>query len=261
MNEIKICHLYPDLLNLYGDRGNILCIKKRCEWRGINVKVDNISINDRFDASAYDIVFLGGGQDFEQDIIQDDLQKHKAGEIKNYINENRVMLCICGGYQILGKYYLTHERKEIKTLKILNYWTIAGEDRLIGNIVFELDFLKNNNENYKVLGFENHSGRTYLGKGIKPLGKVIKGYGNNDVDNTEGAMYRNVICSYSHGSLLPKNPMLADYVISNALKNKYSDFVSLSSIDDKLESLANASMLKKLTGRNNRYEKELRSKD
>jgi CobQ-like glutamine amidotransferase family enzyme len=252
MNELKICHLYPDLLNLYGDRGNIICIKKRCQWRGINVTVDNISINDKFDSEIYDIIFLGGGQDFEQDIIQKDLTEQKQSELRNCVEGNKVMLCVCGGYQILGKYYLTHEEKEIKTLDLMNFWTIAGEDRLIGNLIFEIDFIEKDNKPYNVVGFENHSGRTFLGKNIRPLGKVLKGYGNNGSDNMEGAMYKNVICTYSHGSLLPKNPQLADYIISNAFKNKYKDFVSLNPIDDRFENIANNAMVNKLLGKSDK---------
>ncbi len=246
MYELNICHLYPDLLNLYGDRGNIIALKKRAQWRGINVNISNVTIGDRFDASEHDIIYLGGGQDFEQKILQEDLLNEKASEIRNGIENDRVFLCICGGYQLLGKYYKTCDGKEIEFLGALDLWTIAHEDRMIGNIVFECDFLKSETCDGKIVGFENHSGRTYLGPGVKPLGKVLKGNGNNGEDKSEGAVYRNVFCSYSHGSLLPKNPALTDYLLNLALKQKYKDFTFLAPLDDHLEELAHNSMIKRI---------------
>ncbi|MCX7922350.1 MAG: type 1 glutamine amidotransferase [Clostridia bacterium] len=248
MYDISICHLYPDLLNLYGDRGNIIALKKRCEWRGINVNIDNITLGDAFDSERYDIIFLGGGQDYEQQIIQDDVLNIKGNEIKSAIENNKVFLCICGGYQLLGKYYKTWDGKEIEFLGALDLWTIGGEKRMIGNVVFECDFLKSDNFDGKIVGFENHSGRTYLGPELKPLGKVIKGYGNNGEDMYEGAIYKNVYCSYSHGSLLPKNPALTDHLITLALKQKYKDFVSLQPLNDDFEELARNSMIKRVVG-------------
>lgn len=246
MYEINICHLYPDLLNLYGDRGNIIALKKRAEWRGINVDVSNISLGDEFAPEKYDIIFLGGGQDYEQEIIQDDLIKNKGTKIKNAIENNKVFLCICGGYQLLGKYYKTWDGREIEFLGALNLWTIGGKRRMIGNMVFECDFLISGQCDGKVVGFENHSGRTFLGNGVKPLGRVIKGYGNNGEDRYEGAVYKNVYCSYSHGSLLPKNPALTDHLLNLALNQKYSDFVSLKLLNDDLEKLAHDTMIARL---------------
>jgi len=246
MYTINLCHLYPDLLNLYGDRGNIISLSKRCEWRGINIVVHNLSLGDTFSAEQYDIVFLGGGQDYEQEIIQDDLLKSKGNEIRNAIENDKVFLTICGGYQLLGKYYKTWDGKEIEFLGALDLWTIGGKKRMIGNIVFECDFLKSENCDGQIVGFENHSGRTYLGAGVKPLGKVIKGYGNNGEDSFEGATYKNVFCSYSHGSLLPKNPFLSDHLIELALKKKYKDFVSLHPLNNSIENLAHNSMLNRI---------------
>lgn len=247
MYELNICHLYPDLLNLYGDRGNIIALKKRCEWRGIKVEVSTTTLGDSFIPENHDIVFLGGGQDYEQEIIQDDVIKKKGNEIKNAIEHNKTFLCICGGYQLLGKYYKTWEGREIEFLGALDLWTIGGKKRMIGNIVFECDFLKSSEFDGKVVGFENHSGRTHLGPSIKPLGKVLKGNGNNGEDGFEGAIYKNVFCSYSHGSLLPKNPMMADHLISIALKQKYSDFVSLQPLDDAFEEAARTSMAARMS--------------
>ncbi|MCX7746774.1 MAG: glutamine amidotransferase [Clostridia bacterium] len=248
MIEINICHLYPDLLNLYGDRGNVITLVKRAQWRGITVNVSHVSLGESFDSEKYDIVFLGGGQDYEQEIIQDDVLKSKGNEIKNAIQNHKVFLCICGGYQLLGKYYKTWDGKEIEFLGALDLWTIGGKERMIGNIVFECDFLKSESSDGRIVGFENHSGRTYLGPSVKPLGKVVKGYGNNGEDFGEGAIYNNVFCSYSHGSLLPKNPSLADHILTVALKQKYSDFASLEPLNDDFENIAHSTMIKRVMG-------------
>lgn len=245
MLELKICHLYPDLLNTYGDRGNILALKQRALWHDIDVSISNITIGDNYDASEHDIVFLGGGQDYEQEIIQNDVLSQKGNEIKNAINQNKVFLCICGGYQLMGKYYKTWDGKEIEFLDALDLWTIGGKERMIGNIVFESDAVLENGNPLKIVGFENHSGRTYLGEGIKPLGKVLAGNGNNGEDGYEGAVYKNVYCSYSHGSLLPKNPLLTDHLLTLALKEKYPDFPGLCKLEDTFENLARESLIKR----------------
>ncbi len=248
MYTLNICHLYPDLLNLYGDRGNILALLKRAQWRGIDVNISNISLGDDFQPENYDIIFLGGGQDYEQEILQQDVLKKKGPEIINAIKNDKVFLCICGGYQLMGNYYKTWDGKEINYLGAIDLWTIGGKKRMIGNTAYEFDFLKSDSCDGRIVGFENHSGRTYLGEGVKPLGKVIKGNGNNGEDQTEGAIYKNVFCTYSHGSILPKNPTFTDHLLTIALKQKYSDFVSLMSLDDEFELLAHSSMLKRITG-------------
>jgi len=248
MYELNICHLYPDLLNLYGDRGNIIAISKRSQWRGIQVTVSDISMGDAFDAEKYDIIFLGGGQDYEQEIIQDDLLNQKGNEIRNAIENDKIFLAICGGYQLLGNYYKTWDGKEIEFLKALDLWTVGGKKRMIGNFCFECEFLKSDGFDGKIVGFENHSGRTYLGPSVKPLGKIVKGYGNNGEDGFEGAIYKNVYCSYSHGSLLPKNPRLTDHLISLALKQKYKDFDFLQKLDDEFEELARKTMIQRIVG-------------
>jgi len=244
--ELNICHLYPDLLNLYGDRGNIIALGRRAQWRGITANIIDITLGEPFAPENYDVIFLGGGQDYEQEIIQNDLLKQKGSEIRNAIENDKVFLCICGGYQLLGKYYKTWDGKEIEFLGALNLWTVGGKKRMIGNMVFECDFLMSDSFDGRVVGFENHSGRTYLGPEVKPLGKVVKGYGNNGEDGFEGAVYKNVYCSYSHGSLLPKNPALTDHLISTALKQKYRDFVSLQRLNDDLEESARKAMISRL---------------
>ncbi len=246
MFDLNICHLYPDLLNTYGDRGNMLAMQRRAQWHNINVNITNITIDDIFDSSAFDIVFLGGGQDYEQEIIQKDLLDQKGSEIKNAISGMKVFLCICGGYQLMGKYYKTWDGKEIEFLGALDLWTVGGEERMIGNIVFESDLISDNGKPLKIVGFENHSGKTYLGGDIRPLGKVLYGNGNNGTDGFEGAIYNNVYCSYSHGSLLPKNPLLTDHLLSLALKQKYDDFDGLGKLDDTFENAARTTVIQRI---------------
>lgn len=214
---IRIAHLYPDMLNLYGDRGNIIVLKSRLKARGIDCTVDNITMGKNFNADDYDMLFIGGGQDFEQDVLLDDLKKGKDVQISKAIHGGTVVLAICGGYQMLGKYYQTYDGKKLEYLGALDFYTVGKEERMIGNYAFRTK------EGIEVAGFENHSGRTYLGKGLEPLGKVIKGYGNNGEDGTEGVRFKNTFATYSHGPVLPKNSQFADLLISAAVKNKYGE--------------------------------------
>lgn len=226
--EINICHLYPDLLNVYGDIGNILILKYRAEKRGIKVNIINLSLGDSFEKDKYDIVFFGGGQDFEQSIVSKDLMDNKRDAIRAYIEDNGVFLAICGGYQLLGKYYTTPAGEKLEGLSILDIYTEAGSKRFIGNtIVFNAEY----NETY--VGFENHSGRTYIGN-LPSLGEVKLGYGNNGEDKKEGCIYKNTFCTYFHGSLLSKNPELADRMLSLALTRRYGS-AELPTIDNELE--------------------------
>ena len=237
--ELNICHLYPDLLNVYGDLGNILILKHRAEARGINVNLINLSLNEPFIKENYDIVFFGGGQDYEQSIVSKDLIDHKKEAIKNYIEEDGVFLAICGGYQLLGKYYTTGNGEKLNGLDILNIYTEAGDTRFIGNTsIFNEEY----NETY--VGFENHSGRTYINN-LKPLGKCINGYGNNGSDGYEGCIYKNTFGTYFHGPILSKNPELADRLITLALSKKDSSF-SLKPLDDTLELKAKETIINML---------------
>ncbi|SKA83867.1 hypothetical protein SAMN05428976_10670 [Clostridium sp. USBA 49] len=227
--EINICHLYPDLLNVYGDLGNILILKYRLVQRGIQVNISNISIGDDFDPNKFDIVFFGGGQDYEQSIVSKDLMDKKASSISKYIESSKVFLSICGGYQLLGKYYTTPKGEKLQGLGILDIYTEGSNKRFIGNtVIYNEEF----NETY--VGFENHSGKTYIGN-LKPLGKVIAGYGNNGEDGFEGCIYKNTFCTYFHGPLLSKNPELADRLIIKALEKKYGSGLILEDLDDNFE--------------------------
>lgn len=241
--ELNICHLYPDLLNVYGDLGNILILKYRAEQRGIQVNIHDISLGDSFDSSKYDIAFFGGGQDYEQSIVSEDFSQNKKQGITEFIENEKVFLCICGGYQLLGKYYTTPDGEKLEGLGILDIYSEGGSTRFIGNtVIYNEEF----NETY--VGFENHSGRTYIGN-LKPLGKVLKGYGNNGEDGKEGCIYKNCFCSYFHGSLLSKNPEFADRLISTALRNKYGE-IELKPLDDSLELMAKEFIVRRETKNN-----------
>lgn len=236
--EINIIHLYPDLLNLYGDKGNIACMQKRLEWRGIKANVLQCTNKDsNIDLKSADIIFVGGGSDREQEIVCNKLLE-KKDEIKDYIEDNGVLIAVCGGYQLLGKYYQTSNTK-IEGLGILDIYTDAGETRLISNVVLKCDKFSQ-----PIVGFENHAGRTYIGD-CTPLGKVKFGNGNTGDSGYEGVLYKNVIATYLHGPLLPKNPQLCDYILTCALKRKYPEFQSLSPLDDKLENTANEYVVNK----------------
>lgn len=234
---IRIAHLYPDMLNLYGDRGNIIALTERMKARNIDVVTDQITMGKSFNSDDYDILFVGGGQDFEQDVLLDDLKKGKDLEIKRAIENSKVFLAICGGYQMLGKYYKTYDGKMLEYMGALDFYTEGKEERMIGNYAFKTK------EGIEVVGFENHSGRTYLGKNIEPLGKMIKGYGNNGEDGTEGVRYKNTFGTYSHGPVLPKNSQLADLLISKAVENKYGK-TDLAPLDDTLEIKAQQQVMK-----------------
>ena len=228
----SICHLYPDLLNLYGDRGNILTIKKRCEWRGIDVTVHNVGLGQAFEPDLYDLIFLGGGQDFEQSLILRDLVDNKGEAIRSAVESGKVFLCICGGYQMMGDYYLDQTGNKMDCLHAMPIHTIAGPVRLIGNVVARSNELAESGVDPILVGFENHSGRTYLGEGVKPLASIIQGFGNNAEDQYEGARYKNVYCTYMHGSFLPKNPKMADHIIKTAINHRTNEPVHLAHLDD-----------------------------
>uniref|UniRef100_A0A7C1J8E1 Lipid II isoglutaminyl synthase (glutamine-hydrolyzing) subunit GatD n=1 Tax=Ammonifex degensii TaxID=42838 RepID=A0A7C1J8E1_9THEO len=237
---LTVCHLYPDLLNLYGDRGNIIAFVRRASWRNIPVRLLRINLGEPVDFRAVDFLFLGGGSDREQSLIAADLLR-RAEALRTAIEEGLVVLAICGGYQLLGQYYRTLQGEEIPGLGILDFYTQAGKKRLIGNIAVEIEL-----EGKKIYacGFENHSGQTYLGA-LKPFGRVLRGYGNNGYDGSEGARYKNVFCSYLHGPLLPKNPALCDYLLRLALRRRGLDDW-LSPLDDTLERRACEVMLRRL---------------
>lgn len=239
--ELKLCHLYPDILNLYGDRGNVICMEHRLRWRGIDVTTTGVSIGEPLHAADYDLFFIGGGQDFEQEVLLGDLGGGKANEIKAAIADGKTFLAICGGYQMLGAYYKTWDGVQCDFIGALDLYTIGSKERMIGNFMFTCEELNGQT----VVGFENHSGKTYLGSGVRPMGKVLTGHGNNGEDGGEGARYNNVFATYSHGCLLPKNPVLCDHILTTALVQKYGT-AQLEPLDDTLEQNAHLYMKNRL---------------
>lgn len=243
--ELSICYLYPDALNLYGDRGNIICMRKRLAWRGIDCRVTELPIGEKASLAEHDIFFMGGGQDFEQEILLDDLFRNKAAEIKAAISDGKTFLCVCGGYQMLGHYYLTHTGAKLEFLGAVDLYTEGATERMIGNYTFAIDTPWGEST---VVGFENHSGRTWLGEGVAPLGKVLKGYGNNGRDGCEGLHYKNVFGTYCHGPALPKNPAFCDTILQSAIDRKYPG-ETLSPLENKFENTAHQAMMEKLLKR------------
>ncbi len=233
MKEIKLLYLYPDMLELYGDYGNIQVLKYRCEKRNINLIVDKYSIGmEEPNFKDYDIVFAGGGADNEQSILSEDLIKYKEN-IKEAVENKTFFLLICGAYQLFGKYYKGVEGDIIPGLEIFDYYTEALDDRrkrCIGNIITEANI---NGEKTKVIGFENHGGQTF--NVTTPFGKVLLGNGNKFEDSEEGFFIENVIATYLHGPLLSKNPKIADYIIKYCLGRKYNEEIILEELDDTLE--------------------------
>lgn len=229
--KLTIGYLYPDLMNIYGDTGNIIALKKRAEWRGIEVKIKNISLKEKVKKGECDIFFFGGGQDQQQELVAKDLAK-KGHIIKQEIERGVPLLAICGGYQLLGEYYKPFSGPRLPGVGLFPAYTVAGDKRMIGNIVIETMF-------GKLVGFENHSGQTFLTKNALPLGMVLSGFGNNGENQTEGCIYKNAVGCYMHGSLLPKNPKLADWLLQKALK------IELEPLDDSLELKAHQAAIRK----------------
>jgi CobQ-like glutamine amidotransferase family enzyme len=215
---LRIAHLYADEMNIYGDRGNILTLQKRAEWRGIPVEVAAVGRGSAPDLDGFDLLFWGGGQDRDQRLVFEDLSAHKADGIRAAVHRGAVVLAVCGGYQLLGEYYVTADGQKLPGLGLLDLHTIPGPRRNIGNVLVDAGGLGITPST--LVGFENHSGKTYLGSGLRPLGRVLRGTGNNGEDGTEGVAAGNVFGTYLHGSLLPKNPQLADLLLARALRRK-----------------------------------------
>lgn len=255
--KLIIGYLYHDLMNIYGDTGNIICLQKRALWRGIEVEVKKISVGDNIKKGEIDIFFFGGGQDQAQEQVAHDLvMSGKGNVIKSEVERGVPLLSICGGYQLLGEYYQPHQGSKLPGVGLFPTYTVAGNKRMIGNIVIETSTVyrlpstaevRSQKSDSLLVGFENHSGKTYLKKGAQSLGKVVKGFGNNGEDREEGCIYKNAIGTYMHGSLLPKNPQLVDWLLTKALEKKYKKHIELKSLDDKLENLAHHAAVKKFS--------------
>ncbi len=245
--SLKLAHLYASQMNVYGDRGNVIALRQRCAWRGIDLTVTAVEPGDEVDWPSFDLAFFGGGQDSSQTLIANDLLERQGPGLRAAIDDGLVLLAICGGYQLLGHYFLTHTGERLPGLGALDVYTVGGKQRLIGNIVVEANLgQEDEGPSVRLVGFENHSGRTYHGPGVRPLGRVLVGHGDNGEDGVGGAVYRNSFGCYLHGSLLPKNPQLTDHLISLALKRRYGPAAELPPLDATLELRAQQTMLERL---------------
>jgi len=252
MREFKLTigWLYPDLMSTYGDRGNIICLTKRCQWRGIEVEVKDITLETSIrELKNCDFIFMGGAQDRQQKLAGPDFLKNKGPVIKEMVERNIPALFVCAAYQFLGHYYKPYQGAKIPGASIFDLYTIHPGDqvkRLIGNVAAKLiqnSEFRIQNAVETIVGF---GGRTYLGSKMKPFAHVLRGFGNNGEDGYEGAIYKNAVGSYFHGPILPKNPHLADWFITRALENKYQKDIKLEPIDDTLEWQAHEFMLNRL---------------
>ena len=242
--KLRLAHLYPKLMNIYGDRGNILCLERRCRERGIAFEVKELELGDKLRPKDFDMVFIGGAQDREQRRVAEDLVKVKAKAVREAVDKGLALLAVCGGYQLLGRCYRTAEGEELAGVGAFAMWTEhpgPNARRFIGNVVVEW-------QGETLVGFENHGGRTYLEEGVEALGSVVTGFGNNGEDGREGAVCRNAYGTYLHGSLLPKNPRFADHLIEAALRRRHRD-LALAPLDDRVEEMAHAAALRLFTRR------------
>jgi lipid II isoglutaminyl synthase (glutamine-hydrolysing) len=230
---LRVCSLYPELMNIYADRGNLLLLRQRCAWRGIDFRLDAVNLGDRLDPAAHDMYYLGGGQDRDQRLCARDLVETKRDALHAAAARGAVIFAVCGGYQLLGDHYdLADER--LPGIGLVSARTVREPGpRLIGNAAIEVELA---GRRQVLAGFENHGGRTYLGEGQRPLGRVLRGHGNNGRDGAEGARAGSVIGTYLHGPLLPKNAWFADWLVATALRLE-----GLASLDDELERAAHAS--------------------
>jgi CobQ-like glutamine amidotransferase family enzyme len=228
--------LYPCKMNIYGDRGNVIALKQRASWRGLSPRVVEINIGDSIPGDI-DVFFFGGGQDEQQVAVSRDLQGAKGEAIKAAIENGAGMLAVCGGYQLLGHEYRPHATDPLPGIGLFDVVSVAGPERFIGNVVVESQW-------GDLVGFENHSGLTHLGSGQSPMGKVKVGRGNNGSDGTEGAIYRNAIGCYLHGSLLPKNPAVTDWLIESSLRRRDPNF-TLAPLSDSVEQAARSTAIER----------------
>jgi lipid II isoglutaminyl synthase (glutamine-hydrolysing) len=248
--QLTVHHLYADMMNLYGDRGNVISIRKRCEWRGISVEVVDVGLGEKIEPTGCDLFLFGGGQDREQALLAEDLAGSKGADLRAIVEDGGVVLGVCGGYQLMGHSYETPEGEKLPGVGIFDLHTEprkADEERLIGNVLARVEAPETGGTR-EIVGFENHGGRTYLGDGLQPLGEVVVGHGNNGTDGTEGARWLNAYGTYLHGSLLPKNPWLTDQLILNALR-RVDDGFELEPLDDATEREAFSSVARRVSGR------------
>jgi lipid II isoglutaminyl synthase (glutamine-hydrolysing) len=247
---IRICHLYPRLLSVAGDRGNLFAFVQRCDWRGIRYSVTEADVGEISGLAQADLILLHGGQDQEMIAAASDLAA-KSGPLREAIETDAVVLAVCAGYQLLGNYYQPPAGPRIEGVGVLDVVTESGPTRFIGHVAAECDL--GSGRGGQLTGFENHSGRSYLGSGVEPLGRVLAGAGNNGEDGTEGARYRQVYATYLHGPVLPKNPWLTDHLLASAIARRHPDFGPLAPLPDQTEEQAHGAALRLARRRFARY--------
>jgi len=241
MTDFTIAHMYQDLLNLYGDRGNLICLQQRMKWYGYDCIIKNIGLKEKIDYEQIDMIFMGGGSDREQGLVYRDLVG-RSDKLMQQIEDGLPFLGICGAYQLLGTSYIANEGQVMEGLGFFNFVTRGAQDRLIGNVLIKADI---DGQELSVVGFENHGGRTYFeDDALQPFGQVIKGYGNNGEDKQEGLKYKNLIGTYLHGPLLPKNPGIADYFLKTMASRQGIELKT--HLDDSIEQMAHEQVKKKL---------------
>lgn len=239
MAPLRLVHLYPDLMSVYGDRGNVLALARRAEWRGIELRVQELTLGDALDPEDVDLIFFGGGQDREQAVVSPDFLAQKGQAVCEAVEDGAALLSVCGGYQLLGRSYTTVDGQELPGAGLFDVRSVPGPKRHIGNVLVETEL---DGQRRTLVGFENHSGRTYLGPGMKALGRAVVGAGNNGEDQSEGAVYKSAIGCYLHGSLLPKNPWLADRLLAAGVRHRTGEPAQLAPLDDRIENEAHTAV-------------------
>jgi CobQ-like glutamine amidotransferase family enzyme len=247
---VVIGHLYPDYLNIYADRGNMAVLERRAAWRGIGFEYRTIGLGEPVSSGEHDLYYIGGGQDREQALVARDLEAKGPALIEAVAN-GAAFLAVCGGYQLLGRYYRDRSGAELPGIGLLPHHTVAGERRMIGDVLLECELEPG--ERRPLAGFENHAGRTYLDEGAQPLGRVVAGFGNNGKDGFEGARVEGAVGTYLHGPLLPRNPWLADWLLARALAREVGEAPQLNPLPDDFESRAQQVSAERARSRGGRF--------
>jgi lipid II isoglutaminyl synthase (glutamine-hydrolysing) len=233
--KIVVGHLYPDYLNIYADRGNMAVLERRTRWRGIDFEYSTIGLGETVRPGEHDLYYVGGGQDREQALVAPDLAG-QGESLREAVANGAAILAVCGGYQLLGRFYRDRSGAELPGIGLLPHSTVAGERRMIGDVLLECELVPG--ERRLLAGFENHAGRTYLDDGAAPFGRVVAGFGNNGEDGFEGSRLGNAIGTYLHGPLLPRNPWLADWLVARSLEHRFHEPAELEPLPDDFESSA-----------------------
>jgi CobQ-like glutamine amidotransferase family enzyme len=248
--KIVVGHLYPDYLNIYADRGNMAVLERRAAWRGIGFDYRTLGLGEEPNPDEYDLYYVGGGQDREQALVAPDLAT-KGESLQEAVDGGAAFLAVCGGYQLLGRFYRDRSGAELPGIGLLPHHTVAGERRMIGDVLLECELEPGHRRT--LAGFENHAGRTYLDEGAEPLGRVVAGFGNNGEDGVEGSRVGNALGTYLHGPLLPRNPWLADWLIGKALARRLGDAPDLEPLPDDFESSAQRVSAERARARGGRF--------